>query len=41
LLEEGCISPDWCQGADIDWNTEVGIEDLAILADQWLESINP
>jgi YD repeat-containing protein len=40
-LEEGCISPDWCQGADIDWNTEVGIEDLAILADQWLESINP
>jgi YD repeat-containing protein len=40
-LEEGCISPDWCQGADIDWSDVVNIEDLAILAQQWLESINP
>jgi len=37
-LEEDCSYPDeWCQGADIDWSTEVDIEDLAILAEQWLE----
>ncbi len=38
-LDEECGYPDeWCDGADIDWNTEVGIEDLAIIAQQWLES---
>ena len=38
-LETECGYPDeWCEGADIDWNTEVGVEDLAILAQQWLES---
>jgi len=40
-LDEDCGYPDeWCEGADIDWNTEVGIEDIAILAQQWLESID-
>ena len=28
----------WCQGADINWNTTVNIDDLATFADQWLES---
>ena len=38
---EECGYPDeWCDGADIDWDTEVGIEDLAIIAQQWLESVD-
>ena len=40
-LEEDCgYADEWCEGADIDWNTEVGIEDLAIIAQQWLESVD-
>jgi YD repeat-containing protein len=38
-LEQDCIRPDWCEGADINWNTKAGIEDLAILAQQWLASV--
>ena len=38
-LETDCSYPDeWCEGADIDWNTEVGIEDLALIAQQWLDA---
>ncbi len=38
-LETDCGYPDeWCDGADIDWNTEVGIEDLALIAQQWLDT---
>jgi YD repeat-containing protein len=41
-LEEDCDYPDeWCVGADINWSSEVGIEDLGIIAQQWLASINP
>jgi len=40
-LEEDCgYADDWCEGADIDWSTEVGIEDIAILTQQWLESVD-
>ena len=40
-LETDCGYPDdWCEGADIDWNTDVGIEDLTIIAQQWLESVD-
>ena len=36
-MDEDCgYSDEWCYGADIDWNTEVGIDDLFILAQQWL-----
>jgi YD repeat-containing protein len=38
-LEEGCITPDWCQGADINRSTAVNIEDLVVLANQWLDGI--
>ncbi len=38
-LEEGCITPDWCKGADINWSTAVNIDDLVVLANQWLEGI--
>ena len=40
-LDEDCGYADqWCDRADINWSTEVGIEDLATLAEQWLESVN-
>jgi YD repeat-containing protein len=37
-LDADCLSPGWCEGADIDWSSTVDIEDLAILAQQWLQS---
>lgn len=41
-MDEECGYPDeWCGGADIDWDTEVDIEDLAIIAQQWLENVVP
>ena len=41
-LEEDCDYPDeWCFGADVNWSSKVGIEDLGIIAQQWLASINP
>jgi YD repeat-containing protein len=39
-LDEDCGYADqWCDRADIDWDTEVGIEDLAIVTQQWLNSV--
>jgi len=41
-MEEDCGYPDdWCEGADINWSNEVNWDDLSILAQQWLYSINP
>ncbi len=41
-LDDGCgYADEWCDRADINWSSEVGIEDLAILVEQWLESISP
>jgi YD repeat-containing protein len=40
-LNEDCISPGWCDRADIDWSTEVDIEDVSILARLWLEDTWP
>jgi YD repeat-containing protein len=41
-LDEACGYPDeWCEGADIDWSTQVNMEDLAILAQHWLEGTTP
>ena len=34
--EQQCSVPDWCEGADIDFNNRVDCGDLAILADEWL-----
>ena len=39
-FDDDCISPNWCDGADIDWSGRVDIEDLVILAQQWLESVH-
>jgi hypothetical protein len=38
-LEDECYYPDWYARADIDWSTEVSWDDIAILAQQWLQSI--
>jgi YD repeat-containing protein len=40
-LDETCISPDWCEGADIDRSRVVDFQDLAIVAQQWLEGATP
>lgn len=40
-LDETCISPDWCDRADIDWSTAVDFQDLPIVAQQWLEGVTP
>lgn len=40
-LEDECYYPDWCDRADIDWSTEVGWSDIAILVQQWLQEIVP
>ena len=40
-LEEDCgYLDEWCEGADIDWSSSADIEDLAIITQQWLESVN-
>lgn len=36
-LMNGCVASDWCDGADIDRSGDVGIEDLLLLADNWLK----
>ena len=39
-LDDDCgYADEWCSRADIDWSTEVGLEDLATIARQWLETI--
>lgn len=40
-LESGCGLPDWCGGRDFDTSGEVGMEDLAELATQWLTGVRP
>ena len=37
----GCIAPSWCEGADINKDGRVDFEDFAILANHWLEGVNP
>lgn len=41
-LDQECgYADEWCQRADIDWSSDVGFDDLAFLAQQWLESVTP
>lgn len=35
-LRDDCVSPDWCDGADLDTSGAVGLGDLQELAMQWL-----
>lgn len=40
-LDENCDYTDgWCDGADVDWNTKVDFEDLALMSHQWLSSLH-
>jgi hypothetical protein len=34
---DDCTDPDWCGGADFDMSGSAGFEDLAALADNWLD----
>ncbi|HBG78119.1 MAG TPA: hypothetical protein DDW84_04615 [Phycisphaerales bacterium] len=38
-LESSCGLPDWCNGHDFDQNGNVGMTDLAEIAEHWLEEI--
>ncbi|AQQ71096.1 hypothetical protein SMSP2_01460 [Limihaloglobus sulfuriphilus] len=35
-LGGGCAAPDWCGGADRDFDGSVTVDDLLLLADSWL-----
>ena len=36
-LRADCSEPDWCEGADIDQDSEVNFNDFAFMAFHWLE----
>ncbi len=38
-LRTGCVTPDWCGGADMDTTGEVGLSDLAKQVSQWLTGV--
>jgi hypothetical protein len=33
----GCAEPGWCGGADLTRDGRVGIEDLAVMAENWMK----
>ncbi len=35
-LNDGCISPNWCEDADLDRNGNVNVFDSDILFENWL-----
>jgi predicted MPP superfamily phosphohydrolase len=37
--ETGCVTPTYCGGADLDKSGTVGLADLDIIAEQWLQGI--
>ncbi|MHC4618193.1 MAG: PKD domain-containing protein [Planctomycetota bacterium] len=39
--ETGCNEPDWCERADLNRSTDVGLVDLRIFSDCWLEGTTP
>jgi hypothetical protein len=36
-LEGGCAEPGWCGGADLTRDGRVGVEDLAVMAENWMK----
>jgi hypothetical protein len=36
-METNCISPNWCEGTDLDTNGKVDINDLRLFCEFWLE----
>ena len=40
-LQSGCGEPDFCNGADLDGNSQVDYNDLALFAQHWLEGVGP
>ena len=39
-LENNCSDSDWCNGADVDLSGDVGVSDLQIIAEYWLNTAN-
>jgi len=38
-LRSDCAEPDWCDAMDFDQNSNIGLTDLAEMAEHWLEGI--
>jgi len=36
-LDTSCIAPSWCDGTDLDESGDVGLDDVVILAEYWLD----
>jgi hypothetical protein len=39
-MDMGCFEKDCCSGTDLDHDGAVGMADLAILSEQWLQDNN-
>lgn len=37
-MSTNCQSPAWCQGTDLDESGQVGLSDLTVIADHWLDN---
>ncbi len=40
-LASDCAEPDWCNGADLDFESNVNLKDFAVLAEYWLDCTDP
>jgi len=40
-LASGCVTPDWCEGADLSADGSVKFNDFAILAGNWFDCTDP
>jgi hypothetical protein len=36
-LSEGCTEPQWCNGSDLNRDSRVALDDLALLAESWMK----
>jgi len=36
---QGCSEPYWCEGSDINESGSVGVDDIMLMAEQWLEGV--
>lgn len=39
-LNSSCVSPSWCNGCDINKNGIVSMDDLCVVADNWLKCLS-
>lgn len=37
-IREDCVMLDWCGWTDVNWSTDVGLEDLKVVGEYWLNT---